>query len=142
METSLLARLVVELLVSHMRNISTSIDGTVANGKNLYDTVQSRFAKEADGGKASKVLQVLKEDPKQRKNVEDELFFLLETDPAFVNIIRTTIQLGLPLKHPPQDDNESHARQRHEAILSTSYQQIKVEKRSTVENIRMSIKND
>ncbi len=51
-------------------------------GKHLYDTIHARFAKEADDGKASKVLQNFSQDPKEyAPNLENKLLLLLQADP-------------------------------------------------------------
>ena len=141
MDTLLLARLAVEVLVSHVKDTRTSVDEFQKRGERLYDVIRNRFARETDGGKASNALQLFEKDPKQRKGVEDELFPLLETDQTFAKDLRTTLQVNPPQKKSPHEEIETRST-RLSAAFSTSYQQIKAGKSSTVENIRMSIKND
>ncbi len=64
-------------------------------GKHLYDVIHARFAKEADNGKSSKVLQNFTEDPKEyTPNLENKLLQLLQTDPNFASTLSQIIKTG------------------------------------------------
>ena len=64
-------------------------------GKHMYEVVQARFAKEADGGKTSKVLENFASDPKEYQiNLRNNLLTLLETDPNFANMLSQIVHSG------------------------------------------------
>ena len=63
--------------------------------KHLYEVVRDRFAKNDDGGRASKVLQNFADDPQLYDNVfEGMLQPLLQTDPSFADTITQILHTG------------------------------------------------
>src|SRR2546425_129285 len=76
-------------------------------GKHLYDVIHARFAKEADDGKSSKVLQNFTEDPKEYSpNLENKLLLLLQADPSFATTLSQIIKTG-PLQEMNFADDAS-----------------------------------
>src|SRR5579864_4804447 len=75
--------------------------------KHLYGVIHTRFAKEADNGKSSKVLQNFAEDPKEyAPNLENKLLLLLQADPNFANTLSQIIKTG-PLQEMNFGDDAS-----------------------------------
>ncbi len=96
-----LASQVVGILASLIPFINKATDATKVGedvyeqGKHLYDLIHARFAKEADNGKSSKVLQNFAEDPKEYSpNLENKLLLLLQSDPNFANTLSQIIKTG------------------------------------------------
>lgn len=66
-----------------------------AEVKHLYEVIHTRFAKEADNGKSSKVLQNFAEDPKEyAPNLESKLLQVLQADPNFASTLSQIITAG------------------------------------------------
>jgi hypothetical protein len=64
-------------------------------GKRLYEAIRSRFAKEPDHGKSSKVLDNFTADPDEYTiNLENKLLTLLQADPDFARILSQILQSG------------------------------------------------
>src|SRR5215469_6825774 len=87
-----LASQVVAILAPFMPFLSTATNAVATKvgedayeeAKYLYGVIHTRFAKEADNGKSSKVLQNFTEDPKEyTPNLENKLLQLLQADPNF-----------------------------------------------------------
>ncbi len=75
--------------------------------KHLYDAIHTRFAKEADNGKSSKVLQNFAEDPKEyAANLENKLLQLIQSDPNFATTLSQIIKTG-PLQEMSFGDDAS-----------------------------------
>ena len=87
--------------------------------KHLYGVIHTRFAKEADNGKSSKVLQNFAEDPKEyAANLENKLLQLLQADPNFASTLSQIITTG-PLQEmifaedvSAEDINQNNERER------------------------------
>jgi hypothetical protein len=63
--------------------------------KHLYSVIHTRFAKEADNGKSSKVLQNFAEDPEEyAPNLENKLLQILQADPNFANTLSQVYHSG------------------------------------------------
>jgi len=63
--------------------------------KHLYEVVRDHFAKNDDGGRASKALQNFADDPQVYGNVfEGMLQPLLQSDPSFVDTITQILYTG------------------------------------------------
>src|SRR5947209_311409 len=99
MDAAALTRLVIiqltpltsKLDITHMPEKS---DEAIQQGKRLYELLQARFAREPDGGKASKALQSFIEDPDYSAIVERKLYPLLQADPDFAETLRSIVQTG------------------------------------------------
>jgi hypothetical protein len=75
--------------------------------KHLYGAIHTRFAKEADNGKSSKVLQNFAEDPKEyAPNLESKLLQVLQADPNFAATLNQIIKTG-PLQEMTFGDESS-----------------------------------
>ncbi len=111
-------------------------------GKRLYEAIRTRFAKEADGGKASKALQNFADDPEEYREVfEKRLFVLLETDQAFANTLRQIVQTG-PRQTLTVEEEAEARRIRMTNTAGIGNQEIKGGKRSKIEDVEMNIKNE
>ncbi|MBV9689399.1 MAG: hypothetical protein JO202_06785 [Ktedonobacteraceae bacterium] len=86
-------------IVPYLSSAGTAIAGKVGEdvyqqGKKLYEAIRTRFAKEPDGGKASKALQAFVDDPDVSGAVEIKLQRLIQSDPAFADTLRQIIHAG------------------------------------------------
>jgi len=64
-------------------------------GKRIYEAIHTRFAKEADGGKVSRVLENFADDPEEYKvNLQNKLLTLIKTDQDFADILNQMIHSG------------------------------------------------
>jgi hypothetical protein len=78
-----------------------------AEVKHLYGVIHTRFDKEADDGKSSKVLQNFAEDPEEyAPNLENKLLQVLQADPSFANTLNQIIKTG-PLQEMIFGDESS-----------------------------------
>ncbi len=70
-------------------------DAAFEQGKRLYEAIRSRFAKEPDSGKTSKVLANFVDDPDEYTiNLENKLHTLLQDDPDFAHILSQIVESG------------------------------------------------
>ena len=73
-------------------------DAAFEQAKHLYQVIHSRFAKEADGGKSSKVLESFSADPEEYgTNFQNKLLPLLQNDPDFAKALEQIVKSGPPL---------------------------------------------
>lgn len=88
--------------------------------KRIYEAVKARFAREADGGKASQALTILASDPDNKPVVEAKLTRILQSDPAFAEALRQLVQTG-PIQRLVLEENAkaSRVRMRNSARTGT-----------------------
>jgi hypothetical protein len=108
-------------------------------GKHLYDTIHARFAKEADDGKASKVLQNFSQDPKEyAPNLENKLLLLLQADPNFATTLSQIIKTG-PLQEMNFADDASVEDTHQNNELGQGTQRMIGGQRDTFKNVSQNI---
>lgn len=141
--TSLVIGIITPLL-PYLSSAGTAIAGKVGEavyeeGKHLFEAMRTRFAKEADGGKASLALDTFVSDPDYRSVVEKKLFSILQADPDFAQQLHQIIKSG-----PRQSltiEEEAEARHiRMTNTLGTGTQDITGGKRAKIEDVEMNIK--
>ena len=97
---TLVATQVVAVLTPFFSKVGEAIatkfgEDAYAASKHLYEVVRDRFAKNDDGGRASKALQNFAYDPQLYDNVfEGMLQPLLQTDPSFADTITQILHTG------------------------------------------------
>ncbi len=100
MDPVTLAGLAITTLSPYIAEVSKEFatkagDAVFEQAKRLYDAIHARFAKEADAGKASKVLQNFAEDPKEyAPNLENKLLQILQADPNFASTLSQIYHSG------------------------------------------------
>jgi len=143
MDAAALTRLIIILLTPltsklDITSIHEKSDEAVQQGKRLYELLQARFARERDGGKASKALQSFIEDPDYSATVERKLYPLLQADPDFAETLRSTVQTGPRYLLTPEEETEA-SRIRQANTLGIVRQEISAGQYSTIERNRMNI---
>ena len=145
MDAAALARLAIEILTPVTSTTAPAVtfaninDASYRQGKLLYDALHKRFAQEDDSGKANKLLQRFIEDPYEYSEVVGKkIFVLLQTDPAFTDTLHQIIQKG-PRQELSSAGEAKASSTRMRNSLGWGRQEMKVAKRSTVENVRMNI---
>ena len=86
-------------IVPYLSGAGNAIAGKVGEdvyqqGKKLYQAIRTRFAKEPDSGKANKALQAFVDDPDLSGAIEIKLQRLIQSDPAFADILCQIIHTG------------------------------------------------
>jgi hypothetical protein len=140
-----LASQVVGILAPLIPFINKATDATKVGedvyeqGKHLYDLIHARFAKEADNGKSSKVLQNFAEDPKEYSpNLENKLLLLLQSDPNFANTLSQIIKTG-PLQEMNFGDDASVEDTHQSNELGQGTQSMNVGERATFKNVSQNV---
>ncbi len=99
MDPAVLTHQVMDALtpvMPYVTNAGTAIatklgEDVYQKGKDVYDAIRTRFAKEPDG-KAGKALQAFVNDPDLAGSVEIKLLRLVQSDPAFADLLRQVLQ--------------------------------------------------
>lgn len=90
----------ITLLTPFAAKVEEAVAGKVGDaafeqGRRLYGAIRSRFAKEPDNGKTSKVLVNFVDDPEEYTiNLENKLRTLLQDDPDFAHILSQIVESG------------------------------------------------
>jgi hypothetical protein len=144
MDIAILTSLVVGALTPFFKNAASAIGDKAGSdlyehGKHLYEIVRNRFAKETDGGKASKALQNFAEDPEEYRDVfEKRLINLLQNDPAFANTLRQIVQAGPRQALTVEEEAAAH-RIRMTNTQGRGNQEIMGGKRSRIEDVELNM---
>lgn len=108
-------------------------------GKHLFELIKARFAREADGGKAVRVLEDAVSDPDLSSSLETKLFRLLTNDATFASELRQFMQSG-PRQSLTQGEEAVARRIRLTNTAGTGDQEIRQEKHATAEDIEFNIR--
>lgn len=152
MDSVVLTRLAIEILTPYARMFPQSISSPssvhhasfgrnplYSQGQRLYDALCARFTVETDGGKASQTLEQFIEDPQDYSPLmEKKIYLLLQTDPDFHEELQEIIQTGPHQKLTSAGEAEVD-RLRKINSLGIGRQDIRGEKRSTIENVDINI---
>ena len=152
MDSVVLSRLAIEILTpfasvfpqslsssSSVHRSSFGRNPLYSQGQRLYDALCARFTVETDGGKASQTLENFIEDPQDYSPLmEKKIYLLLQTDPDFHEELQEIIQTGPHQKLTSAGEAEVD-RVRAVNSLGIGRQEIRAEKRSTIENVDMHI---
>jgi hypothetical protein len=107
--------------------------------KHLYQIVQDHFAKQNDGGKASKILQNFADDPEEyRPNLENKLIPLLQADPEFAKQLSQTLQTG-PIQDMDFAEDATVEDTHMNNELGQGSQKMKAGNRANFKNVSMNI---
>jgi hypothetical protein len=96
MDTAMIAALVTQVMtiltpfVGKVEEAIASKTGEAIfdRGKRIYEAIHTRFSKEADGGKANKVLENFADDPEEYKvNLQNKLLTLIKSDQNFADTL-------------------------------------------------------
>jgi hypothetical protein len=148
MDSVVLTRLAIEILIpfasvsSH--GISSSVNSSFgkafySQGQRLYEALRTRFTEESDNGRLSKTLDDFIEDPQDYSPLmEKKIYLLLQTDPDFHEELQEIIQTG-PHQQLTSEGEVEVDRLRLVNSLGIGRQEMRTEKRSTVENLDMNI---
>lgn len=105
----------------------------------VYDSIRSRFAREQDGGNASKALQTfVSGDTDFAPVVEKKLITMLQTDPVFVRELSQLVQSG-PFQSLSAAEDAKAAHISMDNTLGRGKQNIDLGARATAEDVHFNI---
>jgi len=119
--------------------IATKVgDAAFDQAQRLYQAIHARFAKEPDGGKASRQLEEFKQDSDVANTVQTKLVRMLQDDPAFAQTLAQIVQSG-PKQNLTVRGYSSAKDTDMSNATSSGTQEALVEDHSTIEGTRQRI---